>query len=178
MHTEKWTGILSDTRIRFGVNWYYGGQYNGQGRYIGNADVFFEVKEIGGLEKFHVAAHFDNPLNVGAGVAHLAGSMTIGYYEYGSLSDTARTTSTSRATAAAASGRDDRRRPDPGGWRWDAGGWPAPSEGGGNGGPGTARRLRGVRGRALDVRWLPERAQSVCPKRRPLRSGLAGPIAT
>jgi hypothetical protein len=26
-------------------------------------------------------------LNVGEGVAHLAGSMTIGYYEYGSLSD-------------------------------------------------------------------------------------------
>ena len=87
VHTEKWTGILSDTRIRFGVNWYYGGQVSGQGRYIGNADLFFEVKEIGSFEKFHVAAHFDNPLNVGEGVAHLAGSMTIGYYEYGSLSD-------------------------------------------------------------------------------------------
>ena len=45
------------------------------------------MKEIGSFEKFHVAAHFDNPLNVGAGVAHLAGSMTIGYYEYSSLSD-------------------------------------------------------------------------------------------
>jgi hypothetical protein len=87
VHTEKWTGILSDTRIRFGVNWYYGGQYNGQGRYIGNADMFFEVKEIGSWEKFHVNAHFDNPLNVGNGVAHLGGSMSISYYQYGSLSD-------------------------------------------------------------------------------------------
>jgi hypothetical protein len=86
--THKWTGIMSDTRIRYGVNWYYGGQYNGQGRYIGNADVHFEVLEIGRWEKFHVAAHFDSPLNVGAGVAHLAGSFAINYYEYGSLSRT------------------------------------------------------------------------------------------
>ena len=26
VHTEKWTATSSDTRIRFGVNWYYGGQ--------------------------------------------------------------------------------------------------------------------------------------------------------
>jgi len=84
--THKWTGHTSDTRIRYGLNWYYGGQYNSQGRYIGNADVFFEVQEIGFLEKFHVEARFESPLNVGAGVAHLAGTMNIGYYEYGSLS--------------------------------------------------------------------------------------------
>lgn len=84
--TYTWTGHTSDTRIKMGVNWYYGGQYNGQGRYIGNADVFFSVMEIGFLEKFHVEARFDSPLNVGAGVAHLAGSMNISYYEYGSLS--------------------------------------------------------------------------------------------
>jgi hypothetical protein len=85
--SEYWTGIGTTTRIRFGVNWYYGGQYNGQGRYIGNADVFFTVRSIGYWEKFHVEAHFDSPLNVSNGVAHLAGSMTVGYYEYGSLSD-------------------------------------------------------------------------------------------
>src|SRR5262245_4612925 len=84
--TYKWTGRLSDTRIKMGVNWYYGGQYNGQGRYIGNADVFFSVLEIGAWEKFHVEARFDSPLNVGNGVAHLAGAMTVSYYEYGMLS--------------------------------------------------------------------------------------------
>jgi hypothetical protein len=84
--THKWTGISSDTRIRVGVNWYFGGQYNSQGRYIGNADVSFAVQEIGYWEKFHVDAHFDSPLNVGAGVAHLAGRVTVSYYEYGSLS--------------------------------------------------------------------------------------------
>jgi len=86
--TYKWTGVSSNTKIRLGVNWYYGGQYNGQGRYIGNADLFFQVMEIGFWEKFQVAAHFDSPLNVGAGVAHLAGSLTYSYYEYSSLSKT------------------------------------------------------------------------------------------
>ena len=42
--THKWTGISSDTRIRVGVNWYFGGQYNSQGRYIGNADVSFRCR--------------------------------------------------------------------------------------------------------------------------------------
>jgi hypothetical protein len=84
--SHSWTGVLSDTRIRTGVIFYFGGQHQGQGRYIGNADVYFVVDEIGSFEKFHVSASFDNVLTVGAGVAQLSGDVTVNYYEYGSLS--------------------------------------------------------------------------------------------
>jgi|SRR5215207_8271569 len=88
--SDGWSGKLSDTDVRFGVVWYYGGQYNGQGRYIGNADVFFVIDEIGSFEKFRVDAAFDNPIPIGGGVAQLSGELTYSYYEWGSLSASAR----------------------------------------------------------------------------------------
>jgi len=82
----EWEGHTSDTRIHYGIVWYYGASVEGRGRYIGNADIYFAVDEIGFLEKFRVDASFNNPMTIGNGVAQMSGGLSIGYYEYGSLS--------------------------------------------------------------------------------------------
>lgn len=84
--SNTWSGTLSDTRIKTGATWYFGGQHGGQGRYLGNAGVYFVIDEIGSFEKFYVDAAFDNPLTLDGGVAQLSGQVTVRYYEWGSLS--------------------------------------------------------------------------------------------
>lgn len=80
----------TETRIRFGAIWYFGGRLEGRGRYIGNADIYAIVGGLGLGHRFNISASFDNPLTVDNNVAQLSGSLTIERYYWRMLEDTYR----------------------------------------------------------------------------------------
>ena len=85
--TSQWFLILTTpTRVRLGALWYYGGNVDGKGQYIANADIYFLVDSIGRWEKFKVSGTFDAPFASNTGVAQLGGQIEFGYYEYSELS--------------------------------------------------------------------------------------------
>jgi hypothetical protein len=85
--TSQWFIYLTTpTKIKVGAVWYFGGQVNGHGRYIGNADIYFLVESIGPWERFNVRGTFESPLTVENDVAQLSGQVQVDYYEYSSLS--------------------------------------------------------------------------------------------
>ena len=85
--TSRWFLILTTpTRVRLGALWYFGGNVDGKGLYIANADIYFLVDSIGGWEKFEVSGTFDPPIASSNGVAKLGGQIDFSYYEYSSVS--------------------------------------------------------------------------------------------
>jgi hypothetical protein len=80
----------SETKIRFGVSWYFGGRLNGNGRYIGNADVYAIVDGLGLGSSFEIDGQFDNPLTMDNYVAQLSGQLHIKRYYWRMLEDSYR----------------------------------------------------------------------------------------
>jgi hypothetical protein len=53
--------LVTPNRLTYGVNWRYGGQWEGHGRYIRDAFAWVTVRSIGAAQRFSVGVNWNDP---------------------------------------------------------------------------------------------------------------------